>query len=60
MQIVFCFDNTTEIVNQKERLAILRYNTTLHSCKVQGFFSMKRRNSFVALGHRVEGLGKFR
>lgn len=60
MQIVFCFDNTTEIVNQKERLAILRYNTTLHSCKVQGFSSTKRRNSFVALGHRVEGLGKFR
>lgn len=60
MQIEFCFDNGTEIFNQKEGLAVLLYNTTLHSCKVQGYFSMKRRNSFVALGRRIEGLGKFR
>lgn len=60
MQILFCFDNGTEIFSQKGGLAILLYSTTLHSSKVQGYFSMKRRNSFVAWGHRIEGLGKFR
>lgn len=60
MQILFCFDNGREIFNQKEGLAILLYSMTLHSSKVQGYFSMKRRNSFVALGYRIEGLGKFR
>lgn len=59
MQILFCFDNGT-VFNQKEGLAILLNSTTLHSCKVQGSFSMKRRNCFVALGHRIKWLGKFR